>query len=41
MGFPDPTKAIGEPEEVMREFRRVRDDMREQFVRFCISVSTG
>ena len=32
VGFPDPAKATGTEEEIMVEFRRVRDDMREQLV---------
>ncbi|MFZ1979545.1 MAG: arsenate reductase ArsC [Bacteroidota bacterium] len=38
IGFPDPTKMAGEPEEVIREFRRVRDDMNKQFKEFIKSV---
>ena len=32
VGFPDPAKATGTEAEIMTEFRRVRDDMREQLV---------
>ena len=32
LGFPDPAKATGTEEEIMAEFRRVRDDMRQQLV---------
>lgn len=32
VGFPDPAKATGTEEEIMVEFRRVRDDMREQLI---------
>ena len=32
IGFPDPAKATGTEEEIMVEFRRVRDDMREHLV---------
>ncbi len=28
MGFPDPAKATGSDEEILREFRRVRDEIR-------------
>jgi arsenate reductase len=31
-GFPDPAKATGAEEEIMAEFRRVRDDMRRQLI---------
>ncbi len=31
-GFPDPAKATGSDEEIMAEFRRVRDDMRRQLI---------
>jgi len=27
IGFDDPAKAIGSPEDMMREFRRVRDEI--------------
>ena len=32
VGFPDPAKATGTEEEIMAEFRRVRDDMRNQLI---------
>lgn len=32
LGFPDPAKATGTEEEVMAEFRRVRDDLRRQLI---------
>jgi arsenate reductase len=32
VGFPDPAKATGTEEEVMAEFRRVRDDLRQQLI---------
>ena len=38
IGFPDPTKMTGEPEEVSGEFRRVRDDMNRQLKEFIQSV---
>ncbi len=30
IGFPDPAKASGAPEEILAEFRKVRDDIRRQ-----------
>lgn len=32
VGFPDPAKATGTEEEIMAEFRRVRDDMRRHLI---------
>ena len=34
LGFPDPAKAAGTPEEVLAVFRQVRDDIRAQVVDF-------
>lgn len=34
IGFPDPSRATGTEEEVMAEFRRVRDQIRERLVAF-------
>lgn len=34
IGFPDPSRATGSEEEVMAEFRRVRDQIRERLVAF-------
>ncbi len=34
MGFPDPAKAAGTEEDIMNEFRKVRDDIRRQMVPF-------
>lgn len=34
LGFPDPARATGSDAEIMAAFRRVRDDMREQLIRF-------
>ncbi len=34
IGFDDPVGAIGTDEEIMEEFRRVRDEIREAFTRF-------
>ncbi|MEW6386354.1 MAG: arsenate reductase ArsC [Thermodesulfobacteriota bacterium] len=32
VGFPDPAKATGTEEEILTEFRRVRDDLRKRLV---------
>jgi arsenate reductase len=32
IGFPDPAKATGSPEEMINVFRKVRDDIREQIL---------
>jgi arsenate reductase (thioredoxin) len=34
MGFPDPAKAAGTEEEIMSEFRKVRDEIRQKMVSF-------
>ena len=34
MGFPDPAKATGTEEEILNEFRKVRDAIRQQMVPF-------
>jgi len=34
IGFPDPSKAIGTVDEILAEFRQVRDDIRQQLVEF-------
>ena len=34
MGFPDPAKATGTEEEILDEFRKVRDEIRQQMVPF-------
>ena len=34
MGFPDPAQAVGTEAEIMDEFRKVRDDIRQQMVPF-------
>ena len=39
LGFRDPTKMTGEPEEVLLEFRRVRDDMNKQLKEFVRSAA--
>jgi len=41
VGFPDPAKATGTEEEIMVEFRRVRDDMREQFIALLKEKATS
>jgi arsenate reductase len=43
MGFPDPAKATGTEEEILNEFRKVRDSIRQQMVPFLeqeLRVST-
>ncbi len=32
MGFPDPAQATGSEEEILEEFRRVRDDLRKRLI---------
>ncbi|MDI6871925.1 MAG: arsenate reductase ArsC [Bacillota bacterium] len=39
-GFPDPARAAGSPDEVLAEFRRVRDLIRDFVVRIPESLST-
>lgn len=34
MGFPDPAKATGTEEEILSEFRKVRDEIRQKMVPF-------
>ena len=34
MGFPDPAKATGTEQDILTEFRKVRDDIRQQMVSF-------
>jgi arsenate reductase (thioredoxin) len=36
IGFPDPTKYEGDPEKVLEEFRRVRDEIMEKFTEFYL-----
>jgi arsenate reductase len=38
IGFFDPTKIDGEPDEVFQEFRRVRDDMKERLQEYFQSI---
>jgi arsenate reductase len=37
LGFDDPAEAIGTEEEVLQEFRRVRDEIRERFTEFYVT----
>ena len=39
IGFDDPAEAFGTDEEVMAEFRRVRDEIREGFKKFYAEVT--
>jgi len=39
IGFDDPADAKGSDEEVMRVYRRVRDEIKEQFTQFYKSIS--
>jgi arsenate reductase len=34
IGLDDPTKATGSPEDILREFRRVRDEIKEKLTAF-------
>ena len=34
MGFEDPAKAIGTEEEILRVYRKIRDQIREEFLKF-------
>jgi len=34
IGFDDPADAVGTEEEVMRVYRRIRDEIREEFLKF-------
>jgi len=38
LGFPDPSRAQGSDEEIMAEFRRVRDEIRQRLVEFFADV---
>jgi arsenate reductase len=38
LGFPDPSRAKGSDEEIMAEFRRVRDEIRQRLVEFFADV---
>ncbi|KAF0220440.1 MAG: arsenate [Geobacteraceae bacterium] len=36
IGFDDPSRATGSPEEILREFRRVRDEIKERLLAFFV-----
>jgi len=38
LGFPDPAKAVGTEEEILQEFRRVRDEIQESLLAFFQSL---
>lgn len=40
MGFEDPAEAVGTEEEIMSVFRRVRDEIKEEFHKFYIESLT-
>lgn len=39
IGFEDPAEATGSEEEVLAVFRRVRDEIRDEFTRFIAEIS--
>jgi arsenate reductase len=39
IGFPDPAKASGSPEQVMDTFRSVRDDIREKIIQLLTDIA--
>jgi arsenate reductase len=39
IGFDDPADAVGEPDEVMAVYRRVRDEIREGFQAFWVEIA--
>jgi arsenate reductase len=41
IGFDDPTEARGTEEDILREFRRVRDEIKERLLIFFKSQNTG
>ena len=41
LGFPDPAKATGSEEEVLAEFRRVRDDIAAKVIELLKQVELG
>ncbi len=41
IGFPDPARAAGSPEEVLGAFRRVRDDIRSRVERLLAAAGDG
>ena len=38
LGFPDPAKAVGTEEEILQEFRRVRDEIQKSLLAFFQSL---
>jgi arsenate reductase len=38
MGFDDPSEAEGTPEYIENEFRRVREEIRNSFIKFARSI---
>lgn len=38
MGFEDPAEAVGTEEEILSEFRRVRDEIKEEFYKFYMEL---
>lgn len=38
MGFEDPAEAVGTDEEILSEFRRVRDEIKKEFYKFYMEV---
>jgi arsenate reductase len=41
IGFDDPSRAIGTPEEILTEFRRVRDEIRSRLEEFFATNCVG
>jgi arsenate reductase len=41
IGFDDPAEAVGSKAEILAEFRRVRDEIRDAFERFVREVESG
>jgi arsenate reductase (thioredoxin) len=41
MGFEDPGEAVGTEEEVLNEFRKIRDEIKTGFYNFYTSISKG
>jgi arsenate reductase (thioredoxin) len=39
IGFPDPAKVEGPPEDQMKVFRQVRDDIRDQIIAYLVPIS--
>lgn len=38
IGFDDPVEATGSEEEILKEFRRVRDEIKEKFFEFYLTI---